>query len=198
MVEMVETAHILHNATRKSLIIMDEIGRGTSTYDGISIAWAVAEHLVKDPQNSPKTLFATHYHELQQLEEKYPNKIKNFHMAVIEEQGEPVFLHTLKPNGASSSFGIAVAKLAGIPHEVIECASEMLTELEQRSYQKSLRPRPSEIPNQMSILEHFIAKELNDIDIHQMTPLEALNKLANLKSKLKLLHEQDGQFLKRD
>src|SRR5690606_29109615 len=113
------TAHILNHATKDSLIIMDEIGRGTSTYDGISIAWAVAEFLVTHYKIPPKTLFATHYHELQALEEKYPNKIKNFHMAVADDKGSPIFLHSLVPGGASHSFGVAVAKLAGVPDEVI-------------------------------------------------------------------------------
>lgn len=132
MVEMVETAQILRNATKKSLIIMDEIGRGTSTYDGISIAWAVAEYLVKDIDKAPKTLFATHYHELQNLEKEYPNQINNFQMSVIEENGEPIFLHSLVPGGASSSFGVAVAKLAGIPKEVVKRANEILNLLENR------------------------------------------------------------------
>lgn len=132
MVEMVETAHILHNATDKSLIIMDEIGRGTSTYDGISIAWAVARYLVTHFTSAPKTLFATHYHELQLLEKEYPYAIKNFHMAIAGEKSAPVFLHTLLPGGASHSFGIVVAQLAGLPEEVIESAKTMLHSLEKR------------------------------------------------------------------
>lgn len=133
MVEMVETAHILHHATDKSLIIMDEIGRGTSTYDGISIAWAVAEYLISNKER-PKTLFATHYHELQALEDRFPNQIHNFHMAVSDDRGEPVFLHTILPGGASHSFGVAVAKLAGIPEEVINRANELLGELKKKFY----------------------------------------------------------------
>ena len=132
MVEMVETAHILHNASEKSLIIMDEIGRGTSTYDGISIAWAVARYLVTHFTAPPKTLFATHYHELQLLEKEYPKAIKNFHMAVAGEKNAPVFLHTLLPGGASHSFGIVVAQLAGLPKEVITDAKTMLLSLEKR------------------------------------------------------------------
>jgi DNA mismatch repair protein MutS len=137
MVEMVETAYILNNATEKSLIIMDEIGRGTSTYDGISIAWAVAQYLVTHFTPAPKTLFATHYHELQALEERYPKKIKNYHMAVTEEKGEPIFLHSLLPGGASHSFGVAVAKLAGVPQPVITSAYEILQTLEYRSVEKN-------------------------------------------------------------
>ncbi|MBI1863199.1 DNA mismatch repair protein MutS, partial [Candidatus Microgenomates bacterium] len=132
MVEMVETAHILNNATEKSLIVMDEIGRGTSTYDGISIAWAVAQYLVTHFSPSPKTLFATHYHELQLLEKEYPNAIKNFHMAVGGDKSTPVFLHTLLAGGASHSFGIVVAQLAGLPSEVIDSAKSMLQSLEKR------------------------------------------------------------------
>src|SRR5205814_1094190 len=138
MVEMVETAHILHHATKNSLIIMDEIGRGTSTYDGISIAWAVAEYLVTNSKIPPKTLFATHYHELQVLEEQYPSQIKNFHMSVASEKGEPIFLHTILPEGASHSFGVAVAKLAGIPELVIKRANELLKELEKRNVQTAI------------------------------------------------------------
>lgn len=131
MVEMVETAHILHNATEHSLIVMDEIGRGTSTYDGISIAWAVASHLVTHFATAPKTLFATHYHELQNLEESHPKTIKNFHMAVGGDTKNPVFLYTLLPDGASHSYGIVVAQLAGLPPEVITHATTLLKRLEQ-------------------------------------------------------------------
>ncbi len=130
MVEMVETAHILRHATVKSLVIMDEIGRGTSTYDGISIAWAIAEELVKERKFGPKTLFATHYHELQALADKWPGKIANFHMAIAEHQGKPVFLYKLREGGASHSFGLAVAQLAGIPEPVIERAKTLLKKLE--------------------------------------------------------------------
>lgn len=132
MVEMVETAYILNHATKDSLIIMDEIGRGTSTYDGISIAWAVAEYLVSHFKPSPKVLFATHYHELQKLEESFPTKIKNYHLAVIENEGEPIFLHTVSTGGASASFGVAVAQLAGVPQEVISRAYDMLNNLEKK------------------------------------------------------------------
>lgn len=202
MVEMVETAHILNNATKKSLIIMDEIGRGTSTYDGISIAWAVAEYLVTSIKPAPKTLFATHYHELQSLEEYYPGSIKNFHMAVTQDHGEPVFLHTLLPGGASHSFGVAVAKLAGIPQSVIEKAYEVLQMLELRAVQHQgkdyktssvipnlFRDPPEEMLKRVqhdNMVDHIILKELESLDIGNMTPIVALNKLAELKDKLKL------------
>ncbi len=197
MVEMVETAYILHHTTRNSLIIMDEIGRGTSTYDGISIAWAVAEHLVTAINPSPKTLFATHYHELQALEEQYPTKIKNYHMAVANEKGVPVFLYTILPGGASHSFGVAVAKLAGIPFPVIEKALEVLSSLENRQTNQEQKVALS-YQEQLPLTQHLIHKELEQIDIHQMTPLEALNKLAELKDKIKLLQKKDSDFIGAD
>jgi DNA mismatch repair protein MutS len=126
MVEMVETAYILHHATPQSLIIMDEIGRGTATYDGISIAWAVAEYLVTHKDHAAKTLFATHYHELQDLEQHHPDKIKNYHMAIEESGSNPVFLYRLTKGGAHGSYAIAVAKLAGVPAKVTDRASELL------------------------------------------------------------------------
>lgn len=175
MVEMVETAFILNHATRDSLIIMDEIGRGTSTYDGISIAWAVAEFLVKT-KNAPKTLFATHYHELQSLSSKYPKKIKNYHLAVDEDAGEPVFLHTVMPAGASHSFGVAVAKLAGVPQEVVDRAYQILESLEQRDSPRIQSQKPT------IKVKSNIEKELEKIDVNKITPIEALNLLSKLKS----------------
>jgi DNA mismatch repair protein MutS len=132
MVEMVETAYILHHATCDSLIIMDEIGRGTATYDGISIAWAIAEHLVTNKAHAAKTLFATHYHELQDLEKHYPNNIKNYHMAIEEHKSNPVFLYRLTRGGAHGSYAIAVAKLAGIPENVTKRATELLKEFDKK------------------------------------------------------------------
>lgn len=174
MVEMTETAYILNHATPQSLIVMDEIGRGTSTYDGISIAWAVAEYLVTTDGRRAKTLFATHYHELQALEQQYPDRIRNFHMSVIEEEGNPVFLHTLAPGGASHSFGVAVAQLAGVPDAVVRRAKTMLTELEQRA-----NPEPGP---QGEHPPHDIVRRLRQTDISTLTPLQALNILAELKS----------------
>lgn len=132
MVEMVETAEILRHATTKSLIIMDEIGRGTSTYDGISIAWAVAEYLVTEPRLQAKTLFATHFHELQGLEDQYPERLKNYHMTVIDKEGEPVFLYKLARGRAAHSYAIPVAQKAGLPLEVTRKAREVLRQLEER------------------------------------------------------------------
>jgi DNA mismatch repair protein MutS len=118
-----------------NLIVMDEIGRGTSTYDGISIAWAVAEYLVTEKSVAAKTLFATHYHELQTLEEKYPERIKNYHAHTEQQDGKPIFLHTILPGGTSHSHGIAVAELAGVPRKVTKRAEELLSDLEKgRNY----------------------------------------------------------------
>jgi DNA mismatch repair protein MutS len=132
MVEMVETAYILHHATQDSLIIMDEIGRGTATYDGISIAWAIAEYLVTHEAHSAKTLFATHYHELQDLEKHHPDKIKNYHMAIEEHKNNPVFLYRLTRGGAHGSYAIAVAKLAGVPDKVTKRAIELLSQFDKK------------------------------------------------------------------
>jgi DNA mismatch repair protein MutS len=190
MVEMVETAYILHNATSKSLIVMDEIGRGTSTYDGISIAWAIAEYLVSEYTVGPKTLFATHYHELQELEMQYPDKIKNFHMAVADDKGAPVFLHTLIKGGASHSFGVAVADLAGIPTSVIKRAKEVLKNLEKRHVDNDDADENKFTPSTHQIVDHLIHKELENIDISRLTPLDALNILADIKEKMHQVRTQ--------
>jgi DNA mismatch repair protein MutS len=192
MVEMVETAYILNHATSQSLIVMDEIGRGTSTYDGISIAWAVAEYLATHFKVAPKTLFATHYHELQKLEEYFPQVIKNYSMAVADNDGQPVFLHTVVDGGASSSFGVAVAKLAGIPQTVIETALNKLQVLENKSDHKTqdmvVSPQfESLTASETELFEHLLIKELSALEIHTMTPIEALNKLSEMKEKLKLV-----------
>jgi DNA mismatch repair protein MutS len=191
MVEMVETAHILHNATSHSLIVMDEIGRGTSTYDGISIAWAVAQYLVTHFSPPPKTLFATHYHELQQLEKEYPTAINNFHMAVAEENGSPIFLHTLLPGGASHSFGVAVAKLAGVPQAVITDATELLKNLERRDNETDMHHHgvhDDAIPQVPGSTEHSYTeweKKLLAIDISHITPIDAMNQLVEIQESLK-------------
>jgi DNA mismatch repair protein MutS len=198
MVEMVETAHILHNATKDSLIIMDEIGRGTSTYDGISIAWAVAENLVTNHSSPPKVLFATHYHELQSLEEQHPSKIKNFHMAVAEQKGEPIFLHSLLPGGASHSFGLAVAKLAGVPEDVILRAKELLVTLEKRSVEQKPEHVEKDAGETTILMDHLLKKDLQNLNIANMTPLEALNKLAEIKDKLGLLQQEREHLMKGD
>jgi DNA mismatch repair protein MutS len=133
MLEMIEASYILNNATSESLIIMDEIGRGTSTYDGISLAWSIASYLVTNEDLKPKTLFATHYHELCDLEKKYPDSISNYQVLVEEDsEGEPVFLHKVVEGSAGHSYGIAVARLAGVPKEVTKQAEEVLKRLESR------------------------------------------------------------------
>lgn len=173
MVEMVETAQILQQASKDSLIVMDEIGRGTSTYDGISLAWAVAEYLVQNI--GAKTLFATHYHELQELEKSFPKQIKNYQMAVDREGAEPVFLHTVTAGSASHSYGVAVAKLAGLPDNVIKRAQQILSSREHTTtYQASDN-------NKMTTQSQLVEK----IDINKLTPIEALNILA------KMVNEQD-------
>ncbi len=186
MVEMVETAYILNNSTEKSLIVMDEIGRGTSTYDGISLAWAIAEYLVTHFKIPPKTLFATHYHELQKLETFFPRSVKNYSMAVVQNDDQPIFLYTITPEAASHSFGVAVAKLAGIPPEVILNATQKLGNLESNSsYISHEKTETTEDTN--TLLARVLLKELETVDISLMTPLEALNKLSEIKNKLKLL-----------
>ena len=172
MVEMVETAHILNYATNKSLIILDEIGRGTSTYDGVSIAWAVAEFLVNQSKKGPKTLFATHYHELQELQNDYPDKISNYHMAIEDHKGVPIFLYHIVEGPASHSYGIAVAQLAGVPENVIIRARTIL-----RGLEKSVEH--SENSGKSSV-ESAIRK----LNIETITPVEALSYLADLQRKL--------------
>jgi DNA mismatch repair protein MutS len=140
MVEMQETANILNNATPKSLIILDEIGRGTSTFDGISIAWSVAEYLCKNPAMQAKTLFATHYHELTDLALTLPN-VKNFSVLVKEKGDSITFLRKIVPGAADKSYGIQVARLAGLPDEVIERANDILNNLEEGEFGDSGQPK---------------------------------------------------------
>lgn len=193
MVEMVETAYILNNATKDSLIIMDEIGRGTSTYDGIAIAWSVAEQIVTNIK--AKTLFATHYHELQALENEFPQDIKNYHMSVDMHQGEPIFLHTLHEGPASHSFGISVAKKAGLPAQVIEKAQEITQELESKHvYQDQnvkLETKKKESTTHQPTLFRDSGSEyaavinrLRAIDLINTTPIQALNLVYELKDQL--------------
>ncbi len=184
MVEMVETANLLNHATPRSLLVLDEVGRGTSTYDGISIAWAVVEHVHNHPGLRCKTLFATHYHELTQLADLLP-RIRNYNVAVAEEKGRVVFLRRIVPGGADRSYGIHVAQLAGLPKPVVHRAEEILEELEQEarapgSTQRTLHVR--QLP--LFATENPLAEELRTLDVSAMTPLEALNKLYELQKKL--------------
>ncbi|MFY4730858.1 DNA mismatch repair protein MutS [Nitrospira sp. BLG_2] len=180
MVEMVETANILQNATQRSLILLDEIGRGTSTYDGLSIAWAIAEHIHDRARLGARTLFATHYHEMTQLEQQRTG-IKNFHVAVQECGGDVVFLRKIVAGKADRSYGIHVAKLAGLPPGVISRAQAVLSQLEQpesarsESIQEQLPLTPESLPT-----PHPIIEEVKQIDLFSMTPLDALNRLAEL------------------
>jgi DNA mismatch repair protein MutS len=200
MVEMNETASIMNNISQRSLILLDEIGRGTSTYDGISIAWSIAEYLHNHGDLRPKTLFATHYHELNELAEKFP-RIKNFNVAVKETGQKVIFLRQLVPGGSQHSFGIHVAKMAGMPRNIVERANDILTQLEEKHIEtpeptpgkkgpKVRKPDTGNIASptyQLSIFETFdprvgrIKEILTDMDLNSMTPVECLLKLHELK-----------------
>ena len=192
MVEMNETASIINNITGRSLILLDEIGRGTSTYDGISIAWSIAEHLHNSP-HQPKTLFATHYHELNELEEKFP-RAKNFHVTNKEVGNKIIFLRKLARGGSTHSFGIHVAKMAGMPPSLIDRANEILKQLETKHVDEEVGDTIKKITTpkmQLSIFDAHtetfdeIRKLLEGTDINRLTPVEALLKLQEIKNKLK-------------
>ncbi len=186
MVEMNETASILNQMTGRSLILMDEIGRGTSTYDGISIAWAIAEYLHEHPLHRPKTLFATHYHELNEMTHRYA-RIKNFNVAVKETKGQIVFLRKLVAGGSNHSFGIHVAQLAGMPTAVTNKATALLKELEAQRGDHSQTAHTLSNQTQLAIFEmedprwNKVKQQVSQLDVNQMTPLEALNFIAELK-----------------
>ncbi len=192
MTEMVETANILNNATPKSLLILDEIGRGTSTYDGMSIARAVAEYIHNHPGLGSKTLFATHYHEMVELAGVLP-RVKNFNIAVTEEKGKVIFLRKILPGGVDKSYGIHVAQLAGLPRPVISRANEVLEDLEangsKRQPVKGKSKRVEEPRIQMSFFapKNPLLEELESMDVESLTPIEALNKLYELQKKAKEL-----------
>ncbi|GAB4492538.1 MAG: DNA mismatch repair protein MutS [Anaerolineales bacterium] len=176
MVEMIETANILHHATQRSLLILDEIGRGTSTYDGVSIAWAVVEYIHNHPHLRAKTLFATHYHELTQLADLLPG-VRNYNVAVTEAEGKVVFLHKIIPGGADRSYGIHVAQLAGLPRPIIQRAGEIMAELEKTSG-RAIKINPV-AAQQIALFPETnpLLEELKTIDINNLSPIEALNKL---------------------
>lgn len=193
MVEMNETASIINNLTPRSLILLDEIGRGTSTYDGISIAWSIVEYLHNYTPAKPKTLFATHYHELNELENKL-GRVKNFHIANQEAGNKIVFLRKLLPGGSRHSFGIHVAKMAGMPPELIHRANEMLAQLEEKQLDAPTlkKLKKAAVPQyQLSIFDvqteafDHIRTLLEGIDINRLTPVEALMKLNEIKNMLK-------------
>ena len=203
MVEMTEVANILRNATSKSLLILDEIGRGTSTFDGLSIAWAVIEHISNPRLLGAKTLFATHYHELTELEGKLAG-VNNYCIAVKERGDDIVFLRKIVKGGADKSYGIQVAKLAGVPDTVIERAKELVEELVSAditatvkniaSENKSVKPKP--VPHydevdmkQMSLFDTVkdddVLEELKTVQLDELRPVDALNLLYQLQNKLK-------------
>ncbi|MBO9638691.1 MAG: DNA mismatch repair protein MutS [Siphonobacter aquaeclarae] len=192
MVEMTETASILNNLSDRSLILMDEIGRGTSTYDGVSIAWSITEYLHSLPAARPKTLFATHYHELNQLAEDFP-RIRNFNVSVKEAGNKVIFLRKLKPGGSEHSFGIHVAQMAGMPRGIVSRANEILAHLEQDHIREKHTEKIREVPKpapvyQMSLFGaekdprfEKIEELLSRLDINTLTPIEALLKLNEIK-----------------
>ena len=180
MVEMVETANILHHATSRSLLILDEIGRGTSTYDGLSIAWAVVEFIHNHPQIRARTLFATHFHELIELADMLPG-VRNFNVAVTEADGKVVFLHQIVPGGADRSYGIHVAQLAGLPGPVVQRANAILQELE-KSSGRTVQMSPHAAQQAALFPEtNPLLDELGSIDENTLSPIEALNKLFEWK-----------------
>jgi len=195
MVEMNETASIINNLTKRSLILLDEIGRGTSTYDGISIAWSIAEFL-HNSVHQPKTLFATHYHELNELENKFAG-IKNFHVTNKEVGKKIIFLRKLAPGGSVHSFGIHVARMAGMPPQLIDRANEILKQLELSREDGKAANIDESIKNlnspkmQLSIFDAHsatfdeIRNLLDAVDINRLTPVEALLKLQEIKGKVK-------------
>lgn len=191
MVEMIETASILNNISAKSLILLDEIGRGTSTYDGISIAWAISEYIHEHSLTKAKTLFATHYHELNEMANSF-KRIKNFHVSVKEVGNKVIFMRTLQPGGTEHSFGIHVAEMAGMPKSVVKRSAEILKDLEKSHKKNSLSKPINEIADhreglQLSFFQlddpvlKQIRDEIKNLDINNLTPVDALNKLNEIK-----------------
>ncbi len=192
MVEMTETASILNNLSNRSLVLMDEIGRGTSTYDGISIAWSIVEFLHNHPQHKAKTLFATHYHELNELTNDLP-RVKNFNVAVKEMDNKVIFIRKLQPGGSEHSFGIHVAQLAGMPNQVVIRANTILKHLEADKLSENEKEKLAEVPSSQFQLNLFesdprfekVLKLLRDIDVNTISPVEALLKVNEMKEELK-------------
>ncbi len=190
MVEMVETASILNNLSSRSLVILDEIGRGTSTYDGVSLAWSIAEYINNSPYK-PKTLFATHYHELNQLE-GVNNGIINYHISTEEQKNKVIFLRKIKKGGSENSFGIHVARMAGIPKPVVKRANQILNQLEKdrvnvNTKESSKKTSPNVQMNLFQINDPKtteIINLLNNIDVNTLTPVESLMKLNEIKQLL--------------
>ena len=183
MTEMIETAQILHHATTRSLILLDELGRGTSTYDGLAVARSVLEYIHNHPQIRSKTLFATHYHELTELADLLP-RLKNFHVEIAEQGSELVFLYKISPGSAHKSYGVYAAKLAGLPRPVVRRAEQLLAEYEaQAETQGGAREStPTErTPSLTTMRDSDLAQALLDIDPDALSPVEALMKLYELR-----------------
>jgi DNA mismatch repair protein MutS len=191
MVEMNEAADILNNLSSKSLILFDELGRGTSTYDGISIAWAIVEYIHEPPKGQAKTLFATHYHELNEMEKSF-KRIKNYNVSVKEEGNKVIFLRKLEQGGSEHSFGIHVAKMAGMPQSIVKRGNEILKQLETDNRKEGIAKPVKQLSKeregyQMSFFQlddpvlSQIRDEINSLDVNNLTPVEALNKLSDIK-----------------
>jgi DNA mismatch repair protein MutS len=199
MVEMSEASNILNNVTDRSLVLFDELGRGTSTYDGISIAWAIVEHLHESKKGRARTLFATHYHELNEMEKLFP-RIQNYNVSVKECNGRVIFLRKLEKGGSEHSFGIHVARLAGMPRDIVDRANDILVELERNNSKSgsavnvdNMKPGQGSLQGGMQ-LNFFqlddpvlcqIRDEILNLDVNNLTPLEALNKLNDIKKIVK-------------
>jgi DNA mismatch repair protein MutS len=194
MVEMTEAANILNNVTPRSLVLFDELGRGTSTYDGISIAWAIVEYLHEQPKAKARTLFATHYHELNEMEKLF-SRIKNYNVSVKEVDGKVIFLRKLMRGGSEHSFGIHVAEIAGMPKSIVKRANVILKQLEEDNSgvgSEAGRPVVEKIskPSESAQLSFFqlddpvltqIRDEILGLDVNNLTPVDALNKLNDIK-----------------
>lgn len=193
MVEMMEVASILKEATPNSLVILDEIGRGTSTYDGLSIAWAVAEYIADKEKCGAKTLFATHYHELTALEEKLEG-VKNYSIAVKEKGEDIIFLRKIISGGTDESYGIHVAKLAGVPKVVTTRANEILRSIERKNVLAGKNNNKEDKASKKQVEGQFdmynfklaeIAHEIDKINLNELTPIDALNTLVKIKEKMR-------------
>ncbi len=192
MVEMNEAANILNNLSPHSLVLFDELGRGTSTYDGISIAWAIVEYIHEHPEAAARTLFATHYHELNEMERSF-KRIKNFNVSVKETGNKVIFLRKLMPGGSEHSFGIHVAKMAGMPKSIVKRSNEILKQMESANNQTGVSAKPvREIASggegyQLNFFQlddpvlSQVRDEIKNLDVNNLTPLEALNKLSEIK-----------------
>jgi DNA mismatch repair protein MutS len=192
MVEMTETSNILNTATPRSLVLLDEVGRGTSTFDGLSLAWAIAEYLHDNPQHAAKTLFATHYHEMTDLAKLLPG-VRNYQMAVKESGGTILFLRRVVEGNASKSYGIEVARIAGLPQSVVERAREILANLEANELDVTGRPklarhlpsrRKEKQPTLFQAANDVVVDELRNLDLNDLLPDQALDVLKKLKDRL--------------